>query len=303
MRAQVWWGRGPKTAPRRPSLRTVTTADAENKRRVEAFFDDSEYWQADIYEEARDRFARAVARRKDYAFEMLARLPDVRRGRALDIGCGGGFYLEELARRGFAAAGVDSSPGMLDRCRDRLARAGLGARVRLAHGDVEALPFDDGSFDLVLAIGVLGYLLRDDRALAELRRVLRPGGYVIVNVTNQWSLAELLSTARIKLGRVLSGQPHEDGPGTLTSRWIRDHSPTGLHYKYYDLRAFERRMQRQGLQLVDAMTLSFPLRTLRRAGVPEAVTVGLEVALERILQRVRVPYLAYAGESYTGVFR
>jgi SAM-dependent methyltransferase len=270
---------------------------------VATFFDQSEYWQADIYEGARDRFARAVARRKAYAFEMLARLPDLRRGRALDVGCGGGFYLEELARRGFAAEGLDSSPGMLGRCRARLARGGLGRRVRLAHGDVEALPFEDGRFDLVLAMGLLGYLVRDEHALAEMRRVLRPGGYVMINLTNQWSLAELLSTARIQLRRALAGGPPEAEPGTLTSRWIREHSPTHHHYKYYDLRAFERRMRERGFQLVDAMTFSFPLRTLRRAGVPEAATVRLEVALERFLRRVPVPCLAYAGESYTGVFR
>ena len=102
---------------------------------------------------------------------------DVTGRRILDVGCGSGPILADLRDRGAMVTGVDASAGMLEQ-----ARARLGTGVDLHVADLaEPLPFDDDSFDDVVASQVLHYLKDWGPTLAELHRVLRPGGRLIVS--------------------------------------------------------------------------------------------------------------------------
>jgi SAM-dependent methyltransferase len=100
-------------------------------------------------------------------------------GRALEIGAGTGYFSLNLLQAGAISEAVctDISPGMLATLRGNAARLGLA--VETAACDAEALPFDDGSFDLVLGHAVLHHIPHLDRAFAEFGRVLRPGGLVV----------------------------------------------------------------------------------------------------------------------------
>ncbi len=110
---------------------------------------------------------------------LLGLLPPGRLGRALDIGTGTGRLLELLAPRISAGLGVDASRAMLALARVRLASAEYAhCAVRLA--DMYALPLADGAFDLVLLQMVLHYAEEPAAAVAEARRVLAPGGRLIV---------------------------------------------------------------------------------------------------------------------------
>jgi ubiquinone/menaquinone biosynthesis C-methylase UbiE len=97
--------------------------------------------------------------------------------RALDVGCGTGYYLGALRERGFEVAGVDGSEEML-----KHARASHPG-VDLQRGDVESLPFPTASFDLVLCVEVLRYLPDPTACIAEMARVLRPGGVCLTTAT------------------------------------------------------------------------------------------------------------------------
>jgi ubiquinone/menaquinone biosynthesis C-methylase UbiE len=98
--------------------------------------------------------------------------------RVLDAGCGSGPLFEALRDRGATVTGFDSSTAMLALARQRL---GAGATLHLA--DVGGpLPFPDRAFDDVVASLVLHYLKDWSAPLAELRRVLRPGGRLIASV-------------------------------------------------------------------------------------------------------------------------
>ena len=100
--------------------------------------------------------------------------------RALDLGCGPGFFSIILARLGCRVEAVDSSASMLDEARANNLVAGTGEYVGLHESDVEALPFEDGSFDLVVSRNVT-WLLRDpEAAYVEWGRVLAPGGKLVV---------------------------------------------------------------------------------------------------------------------------
>jgi ubiquinone/menaquinone biosynthesis C-methylase UbiE len=96
--------------------------------------------------------------------------------RALEIGAGTGYFSLNLVQDGVigAATCTDISPGMLETLEANA--AGLGIAVETAACDASELPFDDGSFDLVLGHAVLHHLPDLDRAFAEFERVLAPGG-------------------------------------------------------------------------------------------------------------------------------
>lgn len=102
------------------------------------------------------------------------RLGDV--DRVLDIGCGTGWIGEQLTREGKKVIGVDIDPGAL---RDARQRESETIRV-----DIEAsgLPFDDQTFDGVIAKDILEHLVRPGPAVEEISRVLRPGGVAVVSV-------------------------------------------------------------------------------------------------------------------------
>lgn len=114
---------------------------------------------------------------------MLALAGDVNGRRILDAGCGSGPLTAELRDRGAILTGVDGSAGMID-----IARRRLGDDVPLHVADLaQPLPFDDDSFDDVVASLVLHYLEDWAEPLAEIRRVLRPGGRLIVSVNHPFA--------------------------------------------------------------------------------------------------------------------
>jgi SAM-dependent methyltransferase len=109
---------------------------------------------------------------------MLSLAGDVAGRRILDAGCGSGPLFAALRDRGALVTGIDSSAGMVE-----LARRRLGAGAALHVADLSnPLPFADGAFDDVLASLVLHYLEDWGPTLAEIRRVLRPGGRLIASV-------------------------------------------------------------------------------------------------------------------------
>jgi SAM-dependent methyltransferase len=105
---------------------------------------------------------------------------DVAGRRILDAGCGSGTVSSELRDRGAIVSGFDRSTKMVE-----LARLRLGADANLQVADIAGpLPYPDSAFDDVIAALVLHYLEDWSAPLAELRRVLRPGGRLIVVVNH-----------------------------------------------------------------------------------------------------------------------
>jgi SAM-dependent methyltransferase len=106
---------------------------------------------------------------------LLEVLPTDPADRALDVGTAAGNTAAALAPRVASVVGLDLTPAMKVQFEGVMAAAGL-RNVRFETGDVEALPFADGSFDLVTCRRALHHFPRPDRAMAEMVRVLRRGG-------------------------------------------------------------------------------------------------------------------------------
>lgn len=121
----------------------------------------------------------------------------------VDVGCGPGGIHKQLFRAGAQVFGIDASPGMVAEAKAQAERDGLNVQVQV--GDAENLPFSDDQFDAALCCHMLYHVPDIRKALTELRRVVRPGGRVLIS-TNAGDhcarLNDLHAQAARKLGFV-----------------------------------------------------------------------------------------------------
>jgi ubiquinone/menaquinone biosynthesis C-methylase UbiE len=146
----------------------------------------------------------------EYRFDKLQYLPQLidfrsyQGKRLLEIGCGAGIDLLRFAQAGAIVTGVDISDVSIALARKNFAYHDLTVELRVMNG--EELQFDDNSFDVVYAHGVLQYTAHAERMINEMHRVLRPGGEAILMVYNRYSWLNILS----KLTKV--ALEHQDAP-------------------------------------------------------------------------------------------
>lgn len=129
-------------------------------------------------------------------------------GRVLEVGCGTGLFAQRAAAEnpGVRVIATDLSERFVALTRDR----GVAAEV----ADVQRLPFGDGAFDVVAAMWMLYHVPDLDRALAEVRRVLRPGGTFVAATNGEGHLADLLAEAGGS--PLVTGFSSENGAAALT---------------------------------------------------------------------------------------
>lgn len=141
---------------------------------------------------------------RDIAFKAVA---DASPADVLEVGCGEGELAERIGAelQGARVVAVDLSPRMVELAWAR----GVAAQV----ADVQDLPFDDESFDVVLAAWMLYHVPEPDRGLAEIVRVLRPGGRLVAVTNRADHLAELLQLGGIERWDLPFGG--ENGEGIL----------------------------------------------------------------------------------------
>lgn len=113
------------------------------------------------------------------------------RGKAtLDVGCGGGLLAEEFARLGCEVTGIDPSEKSLEAARAHARAAGLAIEYRQATG--ERIPFPDATFDIVYCCDVLEHVRDLRQVIAEISRVLKPGGIFLYDTINRTLKSKLV---------------------------------------------------------------------------------------------------------------
>ncbi len=112
------------------------------------------------------------------ALEFLSRIPLEPGMRILDVACGAGQISIPAARAGAKVTGIDIAPNLIEQARARAQAENLDARFD--EGDAEMLPYQDSSFDIVISLIGAMFAPRPELVAAELKRVCRPGGKIIM---------------------------------------------------------------------------------------------------------------------------
>jgi 2-polyprenyl-3-methyl-5-hydroxy-6-metoxy-1,4-benzoquinol methylase len=263
------------------------------QQQVNAYFQSmSSYWK-DIYASGsvqgkvyRERQAAALA-----WIESLGLMPGAR---VLEIGCGAGFLSVALAQRGLRVQTIDSTGAMVELARRHAAESGNADLISLEVGDVSALTFEDGFFDLVIALGVIPWLERPEVAIQEMARVTRPGGHVILTADNRAGLIILLdpwyNPAFRPLRLLVKGARTRLRPPLPSSG-----APEATFHSH---RFIDEALASAGLVKTSGKTLGFgPFTFLYRRALPEALGLALHHQLQRLADR-GVPVLRSMGISY-----
>lgn len=187
--------------------------------------------------------------------KLLRLLDRERPGRLLDVGCAGGDLAAVLATRGWHAHGAEVEAALVDAARAR------GVDARRVDLDREPLPWPEGTFDAIVAAEVLEHVIDTDHVLAEIARVLRPGGALVVTTPN---LASLENRVRLLLGRY--------------PMWMDVGVEGAGHLRYYTPRVLRAQLARHGLRVERHVGNWVPL-------VPQ-----------RWLDDRRAPWLALTGD-------
>lgn len=169
-----------------------------SKHQVKSLFSErASEWAARYADpEPRTLGAQHLVSRQRLALQMVeASSPSS--SRILDAGCGSGELAAELTERGYAVWGIDLAAPMIRHARKRCGAARFGV------GDVEHIPFPDNTFDVVVSLGVIEYLQSDERALREIRRVLRPGGRAVIAIANGYSPLRRLDNVVLRMVTLL----------------------------------------------------------------------------------------------------
>jgi SAM-dependent methyltransferase len=191
-------------------------------------------------------------------------------GRILDVGAAQGLHVSVLRSSGYDAHGVEPWPEAVELA-DAVARA-LGVDPAVV-GEGEALPFESGSFDLVIMVSVLEHVADPDRTLAEANRVLRPGGGLYLSTNSA------LCPRQPEIRRFPCFSWYPDSVKRRIMTWARDKHPGLIGYtsmpamNWYTPRSLGRALRRAGFgELFDRWELKRPEETsgVRASGLRAA---------------------------------
>jgi 2-polyprenyl-3-methyl-5-hydroxy-6-metoxy-1,4-benzoquinol methylase len=139
------------------------------------------------------RITDAIERR-----ELLRQCGPMAGKQVLDVGCGDGFISIAMAKSGGAVTCVDADEAMLNAAKANAAREDVSVTFRNA--DAHALPFQGATFDLVVAVSLLCLVRDRELAIAEMARVLRLGGRIVIGELGSWSLWNMWRRMRGAMG-------------------------------------------------------------------------------------------------------
>jgi len=197
--------------------------------------------------------------------------------KVLEIGCGAGFMAIALAQRGFRVYAIDSAESMIEQAHQNAMESRVTDLLSLDIGDVYTLAFDDESFDLVLAIGVIPWLERADLAIQQMARVTKHSGHIIISYANRVGLVSLLdpwtNPALVPLKRRLKE--------TFERIARRRKSPTMI---FHSSRFIDCNLAGARLVKIKSMTRGFSC-SFRHKVLPEPFGTGLHHRLQCLADR------------------
>lgn len=263
-------------------MRKMSVSPRQDQEQVNVYFQSrSSFWR-DVYS-SRGVFAEIIRDRHTAVLAWIDSLALAPGSRVLEVGCGAGFMAVALAQRGLHVHAIDSVEAMVELTRQHAAESGVASRLSVAAGDVYALDFEDDSFDLVLALGVIPWLEWPELAIQEMARVTQPAGHVILTSTNRASLPMLLDPL---CNPVLAPLKHRvrkalERLGLLPQRSAEEQ--LGQHY--HPCRFIDEALARAGLAKARDTTLGFEFSLFRHKVIPEPLATTLYHRLQHLADR------------------
>jgi SAM-dependent methyltransferase len=271
----------------------VTSRSAEHQTLVDTHFHSRVTQWRDVYEQ--EGVEGAIYRKRlDIVLRWIDELAIPTGQKVLEIGCGAGRCTVALAQRGYLIHAIDSVEGMLNSTQEYAIEVGVSSSVTTSLGDAHNLPFPDGSFGLVLAIGVIPYLQFPQKGLSEMARVLRPGGFVLVTAGNRWRLNDVLDPWSCP-----PLQPAKKVIGAIFRHFCKARPDgAGLPLRLDSLRELDRWLSPIGLSKIKATTVGFPpIRFRGRPIFGEQSSIRLNNRLQELVDR-DVPWIRSSGMDY-----
>ena len=275
-----------------------TSRSSEHQTLVDTHFYSSVTQWRDVYEQ--EGVEGVIYRKRlDIVLRWIDELAIPTGEKVLEIGCGAGRCTVALAQRGYFIHAMDSVEGMLNSTQEHAIEAGVSSSVTTSLGDAHNLAFPDGSFGLVLAVGVIPYLHFPQKALKEMARVLRPGGFLLVTAGNRWRLNDVLDPWSCPLV-----QPAKRIIGAIF-RHFRKARPddAGLPLRLDSLRELDQWISRVELLKIKGTTVGFPpIRFNGRPIFGEQSSIRLNNRLQDLADR-EVPWIRSSGMDFVVLAR
>lgn len=267
--------------------------DLDYQKAVNTHFTASaEYWNQ-IYEQS-DVYALIHQERLQFIFACVDKLKISRGSQALDVGCGAGLTAVRLAKRGYVVKAVDAVAAMADCARNAAEKHRVADRVTVSMNDAHDLAFPDKTFSLVVAAGVTPWLHSPDRAIREMARVLKPGGWLITTADNRWRLNYMLDPRLFPLLQPVKKKMFS----LLNGLGIRNVPTPSSDARMYTLREFDGMLFAAGLKKVETTMLGFgPFTFLNRKLLPDSVGIKLHRRLQAAANQ-GVPLIRSTASQY-----
>jgi SAM-dependent methyltransferase len=258
--------------------------------RVDAYFTrESQFWKS-LYEQTnlcstihRERHALALGWITELALPQASLI--------LEVGCGAGLLAAELAGRGYRVTAIDSSEAMVELARGHAAEVGVQEELTISVGDAHGLPFATASYDLVIALGVVPWLHSPAVALAEMARVVKPDGFVLLTSDNRFRLNHVIDPWLIPVLAPLKQVAKR------IARQLGYADRRALNH-YYSYTSLKRLLADAGLTVTRSKAFGFgPFSLFGRHVLPEAVVVRLHRCLQALADR-GTPVLRSMGTQH-----
>ncbi len=214
--------------------------------------------------------------------------------RILQTGCGTATLTAALVRKGFVVDAIGGIDALVNAARDYFAQENLDRMVRVHRCSYTSIPFDDETFDGVVALDLLPWLKDSRQVMMELTRVLKPGGHLVADAVNRYALHELLDPRlnpfleplRLGLVNVLTS-------GSLRSRRFRPQLPVKLSRK-----ELANELSGCGVHIIDEQSVGFgPVTLFGKRILRDSAGKRIHTVLQGYAAR-RFPFVKCAGSHH-----
>lgn len=274
--------------------------EKQDKRIIAEYFSKKwKFWQ-DIYKDDKNlqNLLYQISIRKDLILKIIDEIPRSRPLKILDIGSGPGVLMKNLAEKGHHTVGIDISWQMIKAAKETSTKPFSGKNDCI-QGDIEALPFVNESFDVIVCAGVLSYLTSEKKSIIEMSRVVKPFGIILVTLPNIFRINNILDPyyyllrgakfLKLKISSNLKSDPIPSTIGKNNSFQIRKY----LYSKLNELFIIK------GLDINKIVSLGFgPLTFWRKKIFPLNWSIKLSYYFENLANKKKFRFLAFFANHW-----